>query len=181
MSAEHLLQAAGLVLACGTVWIGLMTYVRYRRPRPVTCPAGSQAAAIQIDARHAAITAVPRPVLRVAGCTRWPERHNCGQLCLDGVETDVRPSPIVRFARWYSGRRCARCAALFLDLRWVDRPPALMDRVGRILAWYEVPSELLVAADDAFLPICWGCHVVTALHFDEPRRKARGSAPQASA
>jgi len=175
MSAEHVMQAAGLVLACGTVWLGLVTYLRYRGPRVVACPAGNQAAAIRIDARHAAITAVPRPVLRVAGCTRWPERHNCGQLCLDGVETDTRRSPIRRLARWYAGRRCARCAAPFLNLRWVDRPPAVMDREGRIMAWYEIPTDELQNRSDAFLPICWGCHAVTVLRFEGPRAEAGGS------
>jgi len=169
MSAEHVMQAAGLVFACGTVWIGLATFLRYRHPRVVACPAGDQPAAIQIDARHAAFTAVPHPLLRVASCSRWPEGHNCGQLCLDGVEADKRRSPIRRFARWYAGRRCARCAAPLLDLRWVDRPPALMDREGHIVAWYEIPSERLQARSQALVPICWGCHAFIDLHLEDSR------------
>jgi hypothetical protein len=58
-------------------------FTRYRKARIVRCPETGVTAEIQIDARHAAATAVPGPPeLRVAGCSSWPERKGCDQACL---------------------------------------------------------------------------------------------------
>ena len=56
---------------------------RYSGSRLVACPENQQAAAVSIDAVHAAATGVDGvPNLRMAACTRWPERSNCNQACL---------------------------------------------------------------------------------------------------
>jgi hypothetical protein len=58
-------------------------FARYRKPRIVRCPQTGGTAEIQIDARHAAATSVPGPAeLRVADCSRWPERKSCDQACI---------------------------------------------------------------------------------------------------
>jgi hypothetical protein len=62
------------------------TFDHYRRRHTVHCPDVRRDAELQIDARHAALTAVPGPpVLRVRSCSLWPERAGCGRDC-------VRPS-----------------------------------------------------------------------------------------
>jgi len=62
------------------------TFDHYRRRRTVFCPDVQHDAELQIDARHAALTAVPGPpALRVRSCSLWPERAGCGRDC-------VRPS-----------------------------------------------------------------------------------------
>jgi hypothetical protein len=56
---------------------------RHRRPRTLHCPETGGEARVQIDARHAARTALPGPPeLRVADCSLWPERAGCHQACL---------------------------------------------------------------------------------------------------
>jgi hypothetical protein len=58
-------------------------FARYRKPRIVRCPETGVTAEIQVDARHAAATAVPGPPeLRVADCSQWPDRKGCDQACL---------------------------------------------------------------------------------------------------
>ncbi len=59
------------------------TFYRYRQKRAVRCPETGAEAEVQIDAAHAALTAVPGPPeLRVEVCSLWPERQGCAQACL---------------------------------------------------------------------------------------------------
>ncbi len=57
---------------------------RYSGWRRVTCPENQQPTAVSIDARHAAASGIHgHPDFRLCDCTRWPERAQCGQPCLD--------------------------------------------------------------------------------------------------
>lgn len=63
--------------------LGAEVYSRYSGSRVVTCPENHQPVAVNLDATRAARTAlVGNPSLRIADCTRWPERANCGQECM---------------------------------------------------------------------------------------------------
>jgi hypothetical protein len=58
-------------------------YLRFRRPRTVRCPETGLGTEIEVDAWHAAATAVPGPPsLVVADCSRWPAHAGCHQECL---------------------------------------------------------------------------------------------------
>ena len=58
-------------------------FFRFRRKRTVGCPETGLAAEVEIDARHAAFTAVPGPPeVRVAQCSLWPDRKACEQKCV---------------------------------------------------------------------------------------------------
>jgi hypothetical protein len=59
-------------------------YVRLRAPRWLRCPETHMPAAVAIDARHAAWTALwSRPRVRIRACTLWPRRAGCAQRCRD--------------------------------------------------------------------------------------------------
>jgi hypothetical protein len=78
-----LLAIAGTAFVYVLVPIAAGVFLRYREPRAVCCPETGATAWIQIDARHAALTAVPGPPrLRVADCSRWTHRRGCDQACL---------------------------------------------------------------------------------------------------
>jgi hypothetical protein len=48
----------------------------------VRCPETGIAAEIEVDARHAALTALGgTPDVRVAECTLWPGRAGCAEAC----------------------------------------------------------------------------------------------------
>ena len=80
-----------LLIFAGVAAIGLLYVVlpivadvfgRYRERKVVRCPETGLVVDVQIDARHAAATAVPGPPeLRVRECTLWPERAGCGEHC----------------------------------------------------------------------------------------------------
>ncbi|HUK86927.1 MAG TPA: hypothetical protein VLT85_04625 [Terriglobales bacterium] len=59
----------------------VMTYRRYRGVHSLECPETQAAVQIVLQARDAAIRSLHRPRLRVAECSRWPERRGCGQEC----------------------------------------------------------------------------------------------------
>jgi hypothetical protein len=58
-------------------------FVRFRETRTVGCPETGLAAKVDMDARHAALTAVPGPPdARVTACSLWPARSGCEQKCV---------------------------------------------------------------------------------------------------
>lgn len=62
----------------------LQAFLRYRRPRILTCPETGGPVAIHLDAARAAATSAydEHPHLQVRQCSLWPERQGCGQACL---------------------------------------------------------------------------------------------------
>jgi hypothetical protein len=60
-------------------------YRRMRGRRTVVWPETGLPEEIEIDAWHAAATAVPGPPrLHVGACSRWPEHADCKEECLAG-------------------------------------------------------------------------------------------------
>ncbi len=71
--------------------LGTGLYRQYSGVRVVTCPENHRQVAVSFDAMRAAQTAVAGdPSLRIAGCSRWPERAGCGQECIpQALETGL--------------------------------------------------------------------------------------------
>jgi hypothetical protein len=70
-----------LLLMLG-LW-GQSIYNHYRGGRAVTCPETHQQVGVRFDALRAATTELSgKPVFRLADCTRWPQRADCGQDCI---------------------------------------------------------------------------------------------------
>lgn len=62
---------------------GTQLYKQYSGTRAVACPENHRPVAVSLDALRAAGTGLAgKPSLRIAGCSRWPERANCGQECM---------------------------------------------------------------------------------------------------
>src|ERR1044071_9213977 len=58
-------------------------YLLFRGKRVVVCPETRQYVAVEVDAAHAAATAIGEEAeLRLTSCTRWPERADCDQDCV---------------------------------------------------------------------------------------------------
>ncbi len=84
------LFGAFLLLLPAALWLREI-YRRYSGSRLVSCPENQESAVVSIDARRAAATGMHgHPELRLCGCTRWPERVNCGQPCLPQA---LQPEP----------------------------------------------------------------------------------------
>jgi Protein of unknown function (DUF1761) len=87
------LVGACLILLLPVLW-GERIFHTYRDGRTVNCPETQAPVSVQFNALRAAWTGLAGPPkLRLADCTRWPERADCGQECIpDAVE--AKPAPV---------------------------------------------------------------------------------------
>ena len=136
-------------------------YAKYRGTRVITCPETKEPAAIEVDAAHAAFSAVTdEPELRLKRCTRWPERHDCNQDCL----SQVIASPENCLAKnllthWYEGKTCVYCSKGFDDIDWATHKPTFMTPEGITVEWQDIPPETIPKVLVTHLPVCWNCHI----------------------
>jgi hypothetical protein len=80
-----------LILLLPALW-GERIFRTYREGRTVDCPETHAPVSVRFNALRAVWTGLAGPPkLRLADCTRWPERADCGQECIpDAVE--ARPA-----------------------------------------------------------------------------------------
>jgi hypothetical protein len=159
-----------LLLVAGTR--ALLSYLRFRGTRVITCPETKQPAAVEVNAAHAARSAgFGAAHLRLSDCTRWPERQNCGQECLRQIEASPEDCLLrTILVRWYQGQQCAYCKRPFGEIHWHDHKPALLSPDDRLVTWAEVPPEKVPLVLQTHRPVCWDCHVAEALRRMFPER-----------
>jgi hypothetical protein len=86
------------VCFCGlgvTLW-GREIYKQFSGRRIVTCPETQRPVTVEFDAMHAAVTELTAqaPDVRLAECTRWPMRADCGQECIpEALQAPPSPKP----------------------------------------------------------------------------------------
>lgn len=84
---DHPFAVIAALIALSVVYVlapvATEAFARYRKARNVICPEERAPAKIDIDARHAAWSAVAgKTGLRVRRCTLWPEKCGCAQQCV---------------------------------------------------------------------------------------------------
>jgi hypothetical protein len=144
------LAAAALLLLPLALWRREI-YKQYSGSRPVACPENQQPAAVSIDVAHAAATGIDGcPGLRLAECTRWPERSDCNQACLaQAVRAESYPPGKVKGRKkqiYHLPILLAASAAWYLGLiwhshymfraRWMDAVGLNRAQVHQLLGWY---------------------------------------------
>src|SRR5689334_8242766 len=105
------LIALVLVLAGFAAWRVGRIWWKWHGRRAITCPDSHEPAGVSLDVRHAAATALKGdPELRLARCSRWPEKFDCGQDCLFQIERTPEDC-LVRniLIHWYEGKNCVWC------------------------------------------------------------------------
>jgi hypothetical protein len=153
LSIAAVLIALALALLVPLLMAG--AYLKFRGRRIVTCPETGQPAAVEVDARFAAATAVlGEPSLRLKSCSRWPEHKDCDQACLKQIQA----APEELLAQWYAGKTCALCGRPIGAISRRGHYPALMDTSGRTLAWEAFPPEKVPEALATHRPVCGSCH-----------------------
>lgn len=148
----------------------VVTFLRYRGQRLITCPETRQPAAIKVDAAHAALTAAAKnPDLRLKSCSRWPERDDCGQECLLQVELSPEDC-LVRniLTNWYADKYCVSCGKRIGEIHWLEYKPALLSPEGKTIEWSEFPAEQLPGVLSTHFPVCWDCHITETFCREYP-------------
>jgi|SRR5882672_6206561 len=148
----------------------LGAYFSYRGKRLITCPETHKIEAIDVAARSAALTAAfGEPRLRLDRCSRWPERQDCGQECLQQVETDPQNCLVWNIAsNWYQGQRCVYCYKRIGPLQHLGHAPALMGPDRVTVEWKQFRPEQLPRVFSTFKPVCWNCHVTESFRRVHP-------------
>lgn len=165
MSAVTLtLLSAAALLAIGVAYLRdpIRAWRRYRGTRLVECPETSTAAAVVVDTGHAMLTAFVegRPELRLAACSRWPERGRCDEPCLPDVEARGRAGAVaVIVDHWYQARICPMCGKPIVPSASPQHAPALMGPDGISIAWPDVPAERLPELFRTHQAVCCDCHL----------------------
>jgi hypothetical protein len=170
-AAVALALAVALLLVTLLVsWRVLRAYFRLRGTRVVACPETEQPAAVEVDIRSAALTAsVGKPVFHLTSCSRWPERHECGQECLRQV--DAAPLDCLvrtRVTSWYEGKACALCGAPVGAINWLEHRQALMSPERVTVQWHEIEAVRLSDVLGTYKPVCWSCHVAESFRRQHP-------------
>jgi hypothetical protein len=171
----------GLGVMYVVVPVMLREYRRYRGTRLVTCPETQQPATVALDARHAALTGfLADPNLRLAQCSRWPERQECGRECL-GQIADAPDGCLVRslVGHWYEGKSCALCETPLDSLDHWGHQLALMSPEGETMEWGEVRPEMLPSVLASYRPLCWNCHISETFRHRYPELVVDRKRPEA--
>ncbi len=140
---------------------GVRAYFEYRGKRLITCPETHQAAAVDVAAGEAAVGAfISEPTLHLKECSRWPERQNCGQECLQQIEINPESCLVWNIvSQWYHGKRCELCRKPFGALHHLDHAPALLGPDSKTAEWREFRPENIPQVFSTHKPVCWNCHV----------------------
>jgi hypothetical protein len=135
---------------------------KFRGTRVITCPETRDPAAVVVDARHAARSAVTgERELRLRQCSRWPEREDCGQQCLEQIELSPEECLVrTMLDRWYQSASCALCGKEIGQINWFKHRPAFMSPDRKTAEWDEVRAEDLPTVLATHYPVCWDCHII---------------------
>jgi hypothetical protein len=177
-----LILVVALVLAGIAIWRLAGVWVQYHGRMVVNCPENQKPAGVSVDTRRAVATRLTgKPDLRLATCSRWPERADCGQECLRQLETapeNCRVREIL--ARWYEGKTCAWCGQPVGPIHETERKPTVLLTDQRSVEWNEIPAERLQETLDASLPLCFGCHIANTMRREHPELVIDRSRPALS-
>jgi hypothetical protein len=166
----YLLGFAAILAIYAMLRGALKAYFFYRGKRVVRCPETLRTVAVEVDAAHAAVTNESGSLdLRLKSCTRWPERENCGQECVQQIK-DAPEDCLVSnmLSGWYEGKSCALCARKFHRVEWFDHHPGLRDREGSILSWGDIRPESVPEKLASSTPVCWNCYIAENFRRENP-------------
>jgi len=151
--------------------IKLDAYFEFRGTHVVVCPETRKYVAVEVDAAHAAATATKAETeLRLNSCTRWPGRADCDQDCVYQIANAPEDCAVrTMLADFYEGRSCVLCSKRLAGPRWDEHKPALLRAYDRrTFECRELPPEALPVVLDAYLPVCWDCHVAESFRREHP-------------
>jgi hypothetical protein len=172
---ESFMDARWLMLGLGVAaGIGAWRFVRalftYYGQRVIQCPENLRPAGVRVNAGYAALTALAAaPRLRLAACSRWPERAGCGQACLSQIELAPEECLVNHIVgEWYAGKSCASCGVPFGKIDWAGPKPALITADKIFVEWNQVPAERLAETLATARQICFSCHLAATLVREHP-------------
>ena len=165
--------AFGAAVAGWLAW-AIVAAVRTQRQlagaRLVDCPETGTVAAVKFDCAHAAFTAVVfdgEPDMRLADCSRWPERGPCEGPCVPQAKAP-ESSVVGLITHWTGQGHCAICHGELVEAPAVGHHVALLGRDGVTTQWTDVSLASLPRALFESQAVCWNCHVAETFRRMHP-------------
>jgi len=184
MSAQSFTILVVALVSVVYLAIAIRTWWRLRGSRVVTCPETRRPAGVTIDVGHAMVSAVwERADVRIAGCSRWPERRGCAETCVPQIEESPESTRANTLAaRFFQGRVCVICRRRLGTLKNGGLQPGFMDPLTReVVPWTQVAAADLPDAIARRRPLCPECTLAESSHDPYPityRRSRTGPAPR---
>jgi hypothetical protein len=149
---------------------GLGAFLAIRGTRVVVCPENREMVAVEVDAARAVRSALGgQRELRLADCTRWPEKAGCGQECLAQIEAAPEACLLRHIlTEWYGDKACALCGRRFGEIHWHDHKPALLGPGDSLVEWSAFPPERVLETLATHRPVCWDCRVAESFRREHP-------------
>jgi len=172
MLLDYLIGLVVLSVFFLLLWAAATAYLKFRGTRLVSCPETKETAAVEVDVKYAALSAsMGERGIRLKDCSRWPERQDCGQHCLDQI-VSAPEDCLVRniLTKWYEGRTCVFCGKILGEIDWLHHKPALMSPERVTLEWNEIPAEKVPLVLQTHMPVCWDCHIAETFRRRYPER-----------
>ena len=140
------------------VAVSLQNYYRSRERDSVICPDNDEPADVQRDAKFAFWSALRgQEHSRLEACSRWPEKGDCGQECLEQVEPS--PENIERLlTKWYDGKSCAVCTCALWPADWERSRMAGLNSEQKLVELRDMQLDEIQAHLADLRPLCWNCH-----------------------
>ena len=175
MSATVLSIILAVLALAGALFVlraipGIRAYLQFRGKHLVTCPETRKPEAVNVAAAEAGLGVFfNEPTLRLKECSRWPERQNCGQDCLQQIEADSQNCLVWNIvSKWYEGKKCVFCHQAIGALHQWDHAPALLGADFKTREWKDVAPEKLPEVFSSYQPVCWNCHVAETFRKIHP-------------
>jgi hypothetical protein len=165
----------GALLVTGLpVALSLQTYFQNRGRQLVSCPENGAPVDVEVDNKFGFWTALRgQEHSRLASCTRWPEKGDCGQDCL--AQVDPSPENVERLMLgWYKGRVCAICVCGITPSDWRRGRLGWLDAQHKLVELRQVNLKQLQSALQEMRPLCWICHQEERVRQAAPPRILKG-------
>jgi len=152
------------------VLVGGRDYRKFFGKMVVKCPETHETVAVKVASGRAALASiVGREHVQLSNCTRWPEKADCDQACLNELKADPASHKTWTIAsKWYVGKNCFYCGRPISELSHLDHSPAVVGPDGKIIEWDTVPAEKLQETLASARPVCWNCNVVESFWKEHP-------------
>ncbi len=141
--------------------------------RLVVCPESRDTQSVELDPLHRLTHGLRGDdTMRLRDCSRWPERSDCDQPCLEQIAHAPDGCRVrALLDTYYAGENCVLCGKEFGEqIDWYEKEPAFMDSERHIIKWKELPAEQLPELMETHYPLCWDCKVIESVRQKHPER-----------
>jgi hypothetical protein len=165
------LAALAVIVAGSYLTAAAHGWRTYRGTHIVQCPETRKPAAVRVDTRHYARNAVMNdlPEVRLASCSRWPERAGCDQACVPQIERDPIDTRLdTILADVFTNHRCALCGRTISGVPAIGHKPAFRAPDGRTIPCDQIAPERIGEMLETHRLVCWDCDIAETFRREHP-------------